>query len=135
MLAAVFSVPLGHDVSHAEPIRVSLAQAKKLPAAEGLADGRRPLALPESQRRASAAPTLPDESRLTDLLDLRLQPTPLVAPAQPGQRLGHGDAVLVAADRGVVAAAHRRARRLREPPARRKLAGGGTPTVGVGVRF
>ncbi|MBW1685485.1 MAG: hypothetical protein JRS35_10560 [Deltaproteobacteria bacterium] len=34
MLAAVFSVPLGHDVSHAEPIGISLAQAKALPAAE-----------------------------------------------------------------------------------------------------
>ena len=54
-LAAVISVPLGHGVSHAEPIRVSLAQAKTLPAAEGPADGRQLLALPESPRRASAA--------------------------------------------------------------------------------
>ena len=50
--------------------------------------------LQESQRLASAAPALPDESRLTNLLDLRLQPTPLAPPVQPGQRVGYGDAVL-----------------------------------------
>jgi hypothetical protein len=94
ILAAVISVPLGHDVSHAEPIRVSSAQAKALPAAESLADGRRLPALPESQRSASVAPTLPDESRFPELLDLHLRPMPLVAPAQPGQRLGYGDVVL-----------------------------------------
>ena len=94
ILAAVFSVLLGHDVSHAEPIRISLDQAKTLPAPEELADGQRPLVLPENQRRAWVAPTLPDESRLTNLLDLRLQPMHLAAPAPPGQHLGHGDAVL-----------------------------------------
>ena len=49
--------------------------------------------LPESPRRASAAPTLPDESWLSERLDLRLEPTPLSPHAQPGQRLGHGDVV------------------------------------------
>jgi hypothetical protein len=68
MLAAVFSVPLGHDVSHAEPIRVSLAQARALPEAGRLTDGRRLLVLPASPGRASVAPTLPDKSRLTKLL-------------------------------------------------------------------
>ena len=71
-LAAVIAVPLWHDVSHAEPVHVSLEEAKTRPVAEELADGQRPLALPASQRRASVAPTLPDESRLSERLDLRL---------------------------------------------------------------
>ncbi len=94
ILAATIALPFGQNVSHAEQIRVSLAQAKALPAAERLADGPRLLALPESHGWASVAPTLPDESQLSDLLDLHLQPTPLLAPAEPGQHLGHGDVVL-----------------------------------------
>jgi len=135
MLAAVFSVPLGHDVAHAEPTRISLAQAKVLPAAERLADGRPLLVLPESQRRASVAPMLLDEGRLTDLLDLRLRPTSLSAPAEPGQRLGHGDAVLslpigqwLQLRTGV---------RLdyEDSPSDASLQVEGMPTVGIGVRF
>jgi hypothetical protein len=135
MLAAVFSVPLGRDVAQAEPIGVSLAQAKVLPAAERLADGRRLLVLPESQRLAPAAPTLPDESRLTKLLDLRLRPMPLAAAAQPGQRLGHGDAVLSLPIgqwwqlRTGVRLDYEN--RLRDGT----LQVEGIPTVGIGVRF
>ena len=135
ILAAVFSVLLGHDVSHAEPIRISLDQAKTLPAPEELADGQRPLVLPESQRSALVAPTLPDKSRLTNLLDLRLQPTPLASPAEPGQRLGHGDAVLslpigqwLQLRTGV---------RLdyESHPRNGAWQVDGAPTVGIGVRF
>ena len=120
ILAAVISLPLGHDVSHAEPIRVSSDQAK---------------ALLESQRRASVAPTLLDESRLSDLLDLRLQPMPLVAPAQPGQRLGYGDVVLWLPigewwqlRTGVRVDYEKR-------PSNGTWQVEGMPTVGIGVRF
>lgn len=92
MLAAVITVPLTQGASRAEPVRISLKQARALPEAERLADGQR-LLLPESPRRASAAPTLPDESWLSERLDLHLEPALLAPHAQPGQRLGHGDVV------------------------------------------
>ena len=135
ILIAVLSVPLGHAVAHAEPVRISLDRAKTLPAPEELVDGQRPLVLPESQRSALVAPTLPDKSRLTNLLDLRLQPTPLASPAEPGQRLGHGDAVLslpigqwLQLRTGV---------RLdyEDIPGNGSLQVEGIPTVGIGVRF
>jgi hypothetical protein len=66
MLAGLIAVPLGPEVSHAEPIRVSSAQPKSPPRA----------------------------ARLADMLDLHLRPMPLVPPAQPGQRLGHFDVEL-----------------------------------------
>ena len=94
ILAAVIAVPIGVHVSHAEPLDISLEEAKMLPVAEELADGQRPLALPESQRSASVAPMLLEESRLSKRLNLLLRPTPLTSPAEPGQRAGHGDVLL-----------------------------------------
>jgi hypothetical protein len=88
------SWPPGVRRDPAEPVRISLTRAKALPAAEGPAEGWWRLLPPQGQRLDSGALELPEGGQLPDLLDLGLYPTPLSAPAQPGQRLGHGDAVL-----------------------------------------
>jgi hypothetical protein len=77
-----------------EPVQISLAQAMRLPAAHRVAGGQPPPASSEGQRGPSAKEVLPDEGKLPELLDLRLRPMNLPPTAQPGQRLGHGDAVL-----------------------------------------
>lgn len=106
----------------------SLEQLLTLPAEEGGA-------LPGAPRPAAEPVLEEDHTVLADYVALRLRPAPLVAPAGPADRIGHGDMAIKLPVKGPLHLRTGVRVDYRNRPADASWELGGTPTLGFGGRF